>query len=154
MKNKLSFFLIDFPAAIKVLKPDTQPQWGEMKPREMLDHLRKGFELSISDQDFKISTPEKHLDKMKAFILSNKPMTAGASKPYSFDTLADLDLNFEDTKVELMRSMIKALSHFEKNPQFSSVHPYFGELNVEEWLALHTKHLSHHLRQFSLLQEV
>jgi oxepin-CoA hydrolase/3-oxo-5,6-dehydrosuberyl-CoA semialdehyde dehydrogenase len=51
-----------------------------------------------------------------------------------------------------MRSMVKALSHFEKNPKFSSTHPYFGELNVEEWLALHKKHLRHHLTQFGLVR--
>lgn len=150
MKNKLSFFLIDFPAAIKLLKADTPPQWGEMKATEMLDHLRKGFELSISDEAYKITTPEKHLATMKAFILSDKPMTKGAEKPYSFHTVEALNLSFEDTKVELMRSMIRALSHFEKNPNFSSIHPYFGELNVEEWLALHKKHLIHHLEQFGL----
>ena len=151
MKNKMSFFLIDFPAAIKLLNADTPAEWGEMQATEMLDHLRKGFELSISEEDFKITTPEKHLAKMKAFILSDKPMTAGATKPYSFDTVEALNLSFEDTKVELMRSMIKALSHFEKNPKFTSIHPYFGELNVEEWLALHKKHLQHHLNQFNLV---
>jgi len=151
MKNKLSFFLIDFPAAIKLLNVDTSPAWGEMNATEMIDHLRKGFELSIVDKAYDIITPAKHLPKMKSFILSDKPMTMGATKPYSFDTMEPLNLNFEDTKVELMRSMIKALSHFEKNPNFTSIHPYFGELNVEEWLALHKKHLRHHLAQFGLI---
>ena len=33
----------------------------------------------------------------------------------------------------------------------TSLHPVFGELNFEEWVLLHYKHVTHHLRQFGLL---
>ena len=152
MKKENHFLLIDFPAAIKHLKPNSPAQWGEMSAIQMLEHLRKGFELSLSTERFEVKTPVEHLPKMKDFIQSDKPLRPLATKPYSYDTLPDLALNFDDMKVELMRSMVKMLAHFENEPSHRSIHPSFGELSVEEWMRLHTKHVEHHLLQFSLIE--
>ena len=152
MKKEYHFLLIDFPAALKALKAKSPAAWGEMTAIQMLDHLRKGFELSLSKEKFTVKTPAEHLPKMKDFIQSDKALRPGAAKPYSYDTLPDLELDFDEMKVELMRGMIKMLTHFENVPDHSSIHPSFGELNVQEWLRLHSKHLHHHLLQFSLIE--
>lgn len=144
--------LIDFPAALKGLKENSLAEWGEMTAIQMLEHLRKGFELSLSKEKYIVKTPAEHLPKMKDFIQSDKALRPGAAKPYSYDTLADLELDFNEMKVELMRGMMKMLTHFENFPDHSSIHPSFGELNVQEWLRLHSKHLQHHLRQFTLIE--
>jgi hypothetical protein len=152
MKKEYHFLLIDFPAALKGLKENGLAEWGEMTAIQMLEHLRKGFELSLSNEKFVVKTPAEHLPKMKDFIQSDKALRPGAAKPYSYDTMPDLELDFNEMKVELMRSMIKMLTHFENFPDHSSIHPSFGELNVQEWLRLHSKHLQHHLRQFTLVE--
>jgi len=33
----------------------------------------------------------------------------------------------------------------------TTLHPVFGELNFEEWILLHYKHVTHHLKQFGLI---
>jgi len=152
MKKEYHFLLIDFPAALKGLKENSLAEWGEMTAIQMLEHLRKGFELSLSKEKYIVKTPAEHLPKMKDFIQSDKALRPGAAKPYSYDTLADLELDFNEMKVELMRSMMKMLTHFENFSDHSSIHPSFGELNVQEWLRLHSKHLQHHLRQFTLIE--
>ncbi|PTM04458.1 MAG: hypothetical protein DA405_07180 [Bacteroidetes bacterium] len=152
MKKEYHFLLIDFPAALKGLKENSLAEWGEMTAIQMLEHLRKGFELSLSKEKYIVKTPAEHLPKMKDFIQSDKALRPGAAKPYSYDTLADLELDFNEMKVELMRGMMKMLTHFENFPDHSSIHPSFGELNVQEWLRLHSKHLQHHLRQFTLIE--
>ena len=42
-------------------------------------------------------------------------------------------------------------SFFTENPGKKTLHPAFGELNYEEWILLHYKHVTHHLRQFELM---
>jgi hypothetical protein len=32
------------------------------------------------------------------------------------------------------------------------LHPAFGDLNFTEWVQLHHKHVTHHLKQFGLIE--
>jgi hypothetical protein len=40
--------------------------------------------------------------------------------------------------------------HFETEGQVET-HPYYGSLNKELWLKLHSKHFTHHFEQFGLI---
>ena len=37
------------------------------------------------------------------------------------------------------------------NSEQTATHGYFGDLNMEEWLHFHVKHLEHHLQQYGIL---
>ncbi len=152
MSDLLRFLLLDFPPALKKIKADSSAQFGEMNVFQMLDHLRKAFDLSIQDREVDLITPEDKIPLMQAFLASDKEMRPGASKPPVYDELADLDLDIDELKLELMKSMVRMLAHFDKHPDFKSMHPNFGEINVEQWLQLHHKHIRHHLRQFGAWQ--
>jgi hypothetical protein len=56
---------------------------------------------------------------------------------------------------EAMQEVIAEVNYFFQlyadEPEMTAVHPVFGELNYEEWVRLHYKHVTHHLRQFGLL---
>jgi hydroxymethylglutaryl-CoA reductase len=56
---------------------------------------------------------------------------------------------------EAVENLERSISHFEdyfkENVGKLTMHPVFGELNFEEWVLLHYKHVTHHLRQFELL---
>ncbi|MFI5186978.1 MAG: DUF1569 domain-containing protein [Chitinophagales bacterium] len=39
---------------------------------------------------------------------------------------------------------------FLADPGIKTLHPAFGELNFEEWVQLHHKHVKHHLKQFGI----
>lgn len=151
MKELLRFLLLEFPAALKGINENSEAQWGSMKVNEMVDHLRKAFDLSIENRNIEVITPADKIPMMQAFLASDKEMRPGAQKPAVYDEVEDLVLSLEDLKLELMRSMVRMLAFFEKNPDYVSVHPNFGEITAEQWMQLHRKHIRHHLKQFGAL---
>lgn len=126
----MKFLLLEFPAALKVLDENSRPEWGSMNINGMLDHLRKAFDLSIQNREVQMITPEDKIPLMQAFLASDKEMRPGAQKPPVYDDIEGMDLALQDQKLELMRSMVRMLAFFEKNPDFVSKHPNFGDLNV------------------------
>ena len=52
---------------------------------------------------------------------------------------------------ELQKSINEFVEHFAADKNITTTHPVFGPLNFEEWVLLHYKHVTHHLRQFGLI---
>lgn len=151
MKELQSFLLLDFPAMLKKLNMDAERKFGSMNPIEMLDHLRKGFILSHSRKKVKIIAPPEHVAKAQAFLASDKQFRPGAKMPEVYHEIEDQQEELNEMKLRVLQEMVAMLSDFDKNPDLMQAHPNFGELNVEQWLMLHRKHVSHHMRQFSLI---
>ena len=42
-------------------------------------------------------------------------------------------------------------TYFKNNPAAKTSHPVFGDLDFEEWVLLHYKHVTHHLKQFGAM---
>jgi hydroxymethylglutaryl-CoA reductase len=63
--------------------------------------------------------------------------------------LANLDAAIN----ELENEVRNFFAFFENEPGIRTQHPVFGDLNFEDWILLHYKHVSHHLKQFNLLPE-
>lgn len=148
------FFLIETPAFLKDLNPDAGPRWGAMNPSLMLDHLRRGIDMCLEEGlAVEIVTPAEHLPSYKAFLMSGKNFKQGSPQPMEYDRMPVFEGDWEELKMNLMKSVVRLLSHFENHPDFTAVHPNFGELNTSEWLQLHKKHFQHHFRQFGLIPE-
>ena len=145
-----SFFMIDVPVMLKKLDANTAPEWGSMTASEMLDHLRKGVDISVQKIPTEVVTPVEMLPKLRNFLLSDKPFSQGNKKPDVFDQIPSFEGDIEELKINLMRSLVTMLVHFEKNPEHTAVHANFGELNTDEWMHLHRKHIQHHFKQFGL----
>ncbi len=150
MKAFEDFFMMDVPLMLKKLEHHNQPAWGRMNASEMLDHLRKGVDLSLRKIPIEVVTSDEDLPKYKAFLRSDKPFRPGSQKPAVYDEISAFEGNFEELKVNLMKSLVTMMAYFEKHPEHTAVHPNFGELNGEEWMLLHRKHIYHHFTQFGL----
>lgn len=147
------FFNEEIARCVKNLQPNTIPQWGTMRPVEMIIHLRQAIALSMDGTTREISTPEEKLPAMKQFLMSNKPMPPNRTKPAVFDKYKIVETELFGQKIEFLRDVISLQVHFDKHPEFTSIHPTFGELNKEEWMQLHYKHFQHHFKQFNLLEQ-
>jgi len=150
MKELKRYLLLDFPVKLKALKPDSPRQFGEMTVVQMLDHLRKAFVLSYSGMEVEMTTPPEHIERLQAFLASDKPIRPGAQIPKEYSTIADKSEDFEEMKYQLLKAMVGMLAFYENNRDFKQGHPIFGELSIEQWLQLHKKHTEHHLRQFGV----
>lgn len=148
--NYDNFFLIDVPAMLKDLTPDSKPDWGLMDAGGMLSHLHRSVELSLENTDGEIRIPPEKIPAYKAFLMSEKPFSHNLQAPPEFNLKLPLTGDLENKKLGLMKILLEMLVFFKQNPEHTAVHPSFGRLNVEEWLHLHKKHFTHHLQQFHL----
>ncbi len=153
MKLELStFFTATVPSALDKLKADSKPSWGTMTAKQMLIHLIQSSKMMYFKNP-KLLIKEKYIEKAIAFLYTDKPISKGVEIPknigYNFD---DYNLEqIEETKEELINSTNKMLSLLSKNNDFKAIHPFFGELNSQQWLLFEKKHFTHHLTQFDLI---
>lgn len=148
-----TFFNEEIARCIKNLHPNTEPKWGTMRPVDMIIHLRQAIAMSIDGSGREIHTPEEKLPAAKKFLMSDKPLPLNRTKPAAFNKYKISETELFDQKIEFLRDVITLQVHFDKHPEFTSVHPSFGELNKEEWMQLHYKHFRHHFEQFNLLEQ-
>ncbi len=127
------------------------PRWGKMNAQQMVEHVSAFFKVSTDKLNFSLATPEELLPKYRAFLLSEKefrentkaPVLPEEPLPLQHDTMNEAILDLEQ-QVDDFFEFFK--DDFEKK----TLHPAFGELNFEEWVQLHHKHVKHHLKQFGI----
>ena len=52
---------------------------------------------------------------------------------------------------ELLLEWVDFEECYTENPDAKHTHPYYGALNYEQWTRLHSKHFTHHFKQFGLI---
>jgi len=152
--EKLSFIKTDLVPKIKTLPADAAAKWGKMNGQQMVEHVTAFFNVSSEKIKFPLVTPIDHLPKFKEFLLSDKQFRENTQAPTSIISEDPLPLRYENMEQavgKLSASITDFETYFKNNPDRKTIHPVFGELNFDEWVLLHYKHVTHHLRQFGLL---
>lgn len=151
-KDKPDFVKNKFAALVKTLQADATGKWGKMNAQQMVEHVTGFFKVSTGQLHFPLVTPAEYLPKAKAFLLSDKEFRENTKAPVLPEE--PLPLQFA-TMNEAVAGLQKEINHFidkfEKEPTLITQHPVFGDLNFEEWVLLHYKHVTHHAKQFGLL---
>ncbi|MGC6284376.1 MAG: hydroxymethylglutaryl-CoA reductase, degradative [Polaribacter sp.] len=134
------------------LSEDTTALFGRMSPQQMIEHLSGVVQISNQNwkvnafvEDDKAARRKPFLDTdgelqigFKASFLSEDPI------PVKFDSLQD--------SIDDLVQQVKTFDVvFESNKDLIVMHPFFGPLNYEYWCKFHTKHFTHHFKQFGLL---
>lgn len=154
-KEKLDFITTTFPQLIQQANPTTEARWGKMNLQQMIEHVTNFFKVSSNTIQFPLVSPEEHLPKLKAFLLSDKEFRENTKAPEQILPNDPLPLTHVSVVIaieELEESIKNFITYFEENKSATTVHPVFGALNFEEWILLHYKHLLHHSKQFNLMQ--
>ena len=136
------------------LSENNKPKWGIMTPQHMIEHLEYTYSIAAGEiQDFKISTPEKILEKVKNSLWNYEKFPKNSQFPaLEKDKLDDLKYENLGIAIEKFRTQRKKyLEYFKQNPDATLKNIVFGELNRYEWYLLERKHLNHHFEQFNLL---
>jgi hypothetical protein len=152
-QDKLDFLLKGYIPVLKTLPADAAGRWGKMNGQQMVEHVSDFFKVSANKLHFPLVTPAEHLPKFKAFLLSDKEFRENTKAPVTVLGEEPLPLRFknmEEAIADLQISISEFTDHFKDDSIKTTVHPVFGELNFEEWILLHHKHIIHHLKQFGL----
>jgi hypothetical protein len=151
-EQKLKFLKEEFIPLIKHLAPDAMGKWGKMNGQQMVEHVTDFFKVSTEKIKFPIITPAEHLPKAKAFLMSDKEFRENTKAPVLPEEPLPLRNNIMQNAVaELEKEVIDFFAYFNESGERKTSHPVFGELNFDEWIQLHHKHVTHHLKQFGLL---
>ncbi|MEO6407075.1 MAG: DUF1569 domain-containing protein [Ferruginibacter sp.] len=141
---------------LKDFSEEHNKKWGKLNAQQMLEHVRDFFMVSTGDLSFDLVTPEEQLPKYREFLLSDKEFRENTKAPASVLGEEPLPLRFNNLEAAsqaLKESVERFFKYFEEQPGITTMHPVFGNLNSDDWILLHYKHVRHHFRQFGLLKE-
>ncbi len=153
-QEKLDFLTRDYIPKFKDLPAAAAGKWGRMNAQQMVEHVRLFFLVSIERIKFDLAVPEEHLPKYREFLYSEKQFRENTKAPASVlgeETQPLRYASMEEAVDKLRGSVDGFIEFFKNNPGKKTLHPAFGELNFDEWVLLHYKHVTHHLRQFELM---
>ena len=151
---KLNFLTKEYVPLLKNVSPTAMGKWGKMNGQQMVEHVAAFFYVSSEKIKFNLVTPPEHLPKYKEFLLSDKEFRENTKAPDNVIGEEAMPLRYtsmEEAVENLARSIAAFEVYFKDDSKKKTMHPVFGELNFEEWVLLHYKHVTHHLRQFELI---
>jgi oxepin-CoA hydrolase/3-oxo-5,6-dehydrosuberyl-CoA semialdehyde dehydrogenase len=153
-EQKWNFISKEYATLLTNLPGDAAGKWGKMNGQQMVEHIAAFFAVSAGKIKFDLVTPPEHLPKYKEFLLSDKEFRENTQAPTSVISEEAQPLRYasmEDALANLQQSITTFENYFKDDKLKTTLHPVFGELNFEEWVLLHYKHVTHHLRQFGLM---
>jgi hypothetical protein len=151
-EEKRSFLKNDLVSLLGSLNGDEMGKWGKMNAQQMVEHLSNFFKVATGKIQFPLTTPVEHLPKYKEFLLSDKQFRENTKAPVLPEE--PLPLQYPTMQVamdDIKKSIDDFFSFFTNDFTKTTLHPAFGELNFDEWVQLHHKHVIHHLKQFGLI---
>lgn len=150
-EDKVLFIQRELCSLLATLQPEKVGIWGKMNAQQMIEHTADFFDVSAGKGDQHCVTPEEQLPKFKAFIFSDKQFRENTKAPENVvpeEPLALRTASMQAAIDKLEKSIDAFFRYFETDKSQTTVHPVFGPLNFDEWILLHYKHVTHHLRQF------
>src|SRR4030095_2934276 len=148
-ESKKLFLEKQFIPIVRDIDPSIEPRWGKMTVQQMVEHVALFFRISTSKTQFPFTTAAEHLPKYKEFLMSEKEFRENTKAPMlPPDPLPVYHATVNDAIASLEQEVNDFFTYFKDDSEKRTLHPAFGELNFEEWVQLHHKHVKHHLKQF------
>jgi hypothetical protein len=151
--EKENFLRTKLVSYLQRLDPATPPRWGKMNVQQMIEHYG-GDAVRNANGRLKIDnmlTPPENLNRMREFMLSDKPLKENTKNPLMGEDPAPLRYRTVQASIgALQQELIYFFEAFEKNPNLITRNPFFGDLTFEQNVQLLYKHALHHLRQFGV----
>jgi hypothetical protein len=142
-----------FLSILSKLEFSTAPLWGAMTAQRMVEHLTDSINMSLAKGDFQLEVPEDRISKLVLFLDSDKPMAQNIQVSFAKPDEPLRNADLDDAIDEFVITWVDFEEHYSYNPGFIALHPFYGNLNFEQWKRLHSKHFTHHFRQFNLINE-
>jgi hypothetical protein len=148
--EKNDFLKYRFVPLLRQIPSDTPPAWGKMTLQQMIEHFADYMRIASGKTVYTdIITPPGNLQRMRDWIMSDKPFRENTANPLMPEVPAPVrNPSVEDALRELDTEMKYFFTVFEQNNLNTTRNPFFGDLNFEQNVQLLYKHALHHLKQF------
>lgn len=151
--DKIDFLHHRFVSMLKQIPSDTPPKWGKMTLQQMIEHFADYTRIASGKTPFTdIMTPPGNLQRMRDFVMSDKPFRENTPNPLMPEVPAPVrNPSVEEAIKELKNEIEYFFTVFNKNNLQVTRNPFFGDLNYEQNVHLLHKHALHHLKQFGVV---
>ncbi len=132
------------------LDTNAKPLWGNMSAQRMVEHLADALKVSNGKLKVEMVISEDKLDRMVAFLMSDKPMAKNIEVSFAGK---DVPLRHDEIELaidEVVEEWIDFEELFASQDGLKISHSYYGPLDFQQWMRLHAKHFTHHLEQFGI----
>lgn len=133
------------------LDTSTKPLWGKMNAQQMVEHLTDSLKMATGQFKCKLEISEEKIEPMQGFLASDKPLPRDFKASFAPEHVSLRNEELELSVDEFVENWLNYTKFYEEHPTQKILHPYYGELNAEQWDRLNSKHLTHHFQQFGLL---
>jgi hypothetical protein len=150
----MKFVQADLCAFLEILEnldEKKSASWGKMTPQRMIEHLSDCIYMSCGIGNHELLIPEEKIKGMQAFLYSDKEMPQNILVPFAKENTPLRNTDIELAIDEFTMAWVDFEEMYSEDPQKTALHPYYGNLNYEQWLLLHSKHFTHHFTQFGLM---
>ncbi len=143
------FYIID------KFKDNVKPQFGQLTPQHVLEHLMMSLQLSTGKKQIEFKGDQELAEKVKAnLIYTDAEIPQGVKNPLLTDELPVLKFETIEIAKQELKNELEYFYNFRfQNPTSEFIHPRMNTLNMYEWTIMHNKHFAHHLKQYDLLQK-
>lgn len=134
------------------LNPEQKGKWGVMNAQQAVEHLSDYVRIASGKVIEKpVLTPEQ-TQKAYGFMMTDKPFRENTPNQLLSDTPPPVKhKNMQDAVAELQAEIDDLFAIYAKQPDLKVPSPFFGQLGFNEQVHLLHKHLTHHARQFGLV---
>jgi hypothetical protein len=153
-EQKAAFLREEYVPLLRSLDAgNTTMRFGKLSLQGTVEHMADSVRIAnAKDLHDPMYSPEQ-TDKMRAFMLSDKPFREGTLNPHMPAEAPDLRYSsYEDALGELEAELADFFDLFVQDREKQVTNPFFGALNYEQWVHLLHKHAWHHLRQAGVEQ--
>ena len=150
----MEFVQADLCAFLEILEnldENKSASWGKMNPQRMIEHLSDCIYMSCGIGNHELLIPEEKIKGMQAFLNSNKEMPQNIQVPFAKENTPLRNTDIELALDEFTMAWVDFEEMYSEDSKKTALHPYYGNLNYEQWLLLHSKHFTHHFTQFGLM---
>jgi hypothetical protein len=150
----MEFVQADLCAFLEILKnldEKKSASWGKMTPQRMIEHLSDCIYMSCGIGNHELLIPEEKIKGMQAFLISDKEIPQNIQVPFAKENTPLRNTDIELALDEFTMAWVDFEEMYSEDSKKTALHPYYGNLNYEQWLLLHSKHFTHHFTQFGLM---
>ena len=134
------------------LNEDSKPVFGQMNAQQMIEHLSAVTQIANGNWNVNVFVSDEKTARRKPFLQTENELQTGFKASFLTDEPIKLKFSSIDIAIDdLLYQLQSFLLIFKQNKNRTVVHPFFGELNFEEWKRFQVKHFTHHFKQFDLL---
>jgi hypothetical protein len=134
-------------ARLEKLTAETRPLWGKMNASQLVLHCQKPLDVATGQLRLSGGLMGFLFGKMaKSSMIKNLGFGKNSPTHPKFKVAHNPD--FDAEKHRLM-DLVRRFGEVGPAIVANKKHPFFGEMNDEEWGLLQYLHLDHHLKQFS-----